>query len=1017
MVAMQERNPHSPRNRSDAASFEMRLFGPFDVRVNGAPMGRLRSRKGNWLLALLALRGGGEVARSFLAGTLWPESGESQSLASLRQSLADLRSALHHEAWRLSSPTQQTLRLEIDGIDLDVARFDSQIDSDDPATLSHAIDLYRGPLLEGCTEEWAFLERERREQRYLAALEKQARHALSAGKPSSAIEPLQRAVLTDPFRESAQRSLMEALAACGDFGAAILNYRELRLRLRQELNVDPSPETVALIDRLRQDARKRMNEPAAAPNADCVHLRLSVEENTWDEALPAENARTFRYRVPRPLAPIIGRRRELDELAAAVRSSRLVTITGTGGVGKTRISIELADENQDAFPDGVYFVDLSTVMTGGVVQAIAAAMELSEEAGRTLQASLASAIGSRRMMLILDNCEHLFDESARLAQSLLAHSANLCLVATSRQPLGIVGEITRPLASLAAPESQMHIEPDEAIKFDAVRLFVDRAEASLPAFRLTAENSACVSEICRRLDGIPLALELAAARIRLLSPAQIAARLHDRFRLLTGGNRVALPRQQTLRALIDWSYDLLSEDEQKLLESLSIFVGGWNLEAAEAVCGGDEVLDALTLLVDKSLVIVEDGREERRYRLMESVREYAREKLSAQDDLPGIQARHLDHYLTLAEEADRGMRGPQQIDWLRRVDRDHDNMRSALDYCESTPSLAEPQMRIASAIWRYWMLRGHLTEAKERLGRALQRECPDCSLGLRAQVLNGAAGIEWNLGDLAGAGAMIDESLAIARQLNDDVAVSQALNNLANINYSMGEHEAARLLYEESLVLRRATGNRQLIAASINNLGIVTHALGDLDVSMDYHQQGLALCRELGDLQGMNAALIGMGNIAKDREDFETARWYMLDALARVSEIGDREGIAGCLSNLGYTALRSGDMEAARQYSRESLTLSRDIGDRRGIAEALDNFALIEAAEGRPDRAVRLIAAVDALRALIVAPRSKWDESFLNACLKTVQEQLTEAEFQALSESGSRLSAEEAAEEALNAAR
>ncbi len=557
---------------SEAAALDIRLFGPIEVRVQGQPLGPLRSpRAGQSLLALLVLRHDRETERSWLAGTLWPESLQGQSLYNLSRNLTALRHALDSQSARLLSPSSRSLRLDLTNAWVDVLAFDAAIERGDASSLEQAVTLYRGPLLEGCLEEWVLPEREAREQAYMQALETLAARAREGGEAITAAQYLRRVVGIDPLRESVQRSLMQALADAGDYAAAVLVYRDLRLRLHQELKAEPAPQTTALFQQLRASARCR--------------AQAAVVTQPKTPAAPPPR------RLPRPLSGLIGREREIEEIASSLAAMRLLTLTGPGGVGKTRLAIAVAEAVAEEYPDGVFFVDLAPLANPDLIaQAVASALEVREQPGTPLPEMLHNHLQTKALLLVLDNCEHLLSACASLVGDLLQHCGRLRILATSRQSLGIIGELVWSVPSLSVPDRRpASTEEKDAVSalmaYEGVQLFVARAGLVRPAFRLTSQNAAAVGQICRQLDGIPLALELAAARLKALSVEQVASRLEEGFSLLTGGSRTALPRQQTLKAALDWSYHLLTEPERTLLRRLYIFAGGWTLDAAEEVTG------------------------------------------------------------------------------------------------------------------------------------------------------------------------------------------------------------------------------------------------------------------------------------------------------------------------------------------------------------------------------------------------------------------------------------------------
>jgi predicted ATPase/class 3 adenylate cyclase len=1121
----------------------IRLFGPLEFLLNGTPLSRLHMRKGHWLLALLVLRQGAEVERSWLAGLLWPNSSESEAYASLRVSLSHLRSALDSEASRLRSPTLHTLCLDLEGADVDVLAFDAAIARGNAAALERAVALYRGPLLEGCAEEWAFQERQVREQGYLQALETLAAGAMTQGDPAAAAGYLQRATVVDPLRESAQRGLMRGLAAAGNYAAALLTYRELRLRLHRELNAEPDPETQALFEEIRAEARRRagrgpitddrrrttvrpcgdgaeelasksprvggrwsvagrrppegtvtflltdiegstrlwLQHPEAMRQAlarhdalaaaiipqhdgllikqrgegdslfavfarasDAVAAALQFQQALVREAWPAEtplrvrvalhtgeaelregdyfglavnhcarlralghggqtllsqttaalvgedlptdmslrdlgahrlkdlqraepifqlmhpelpaafpplqSLEAFAHNLPVQLTSFIGREREMAEVKRLLTTTHLLTLIGAGGCGKTRLALQVAADRVEDSRDGAWLVELAALADPGLVpQTVASALGMREEPGRPLTDTLADALRPRALLLVLDNCEHLVAACAHLAETLLQRCANLRILATSREGLRIAGETTYQVPPLSLPPAEGVGDrgarvgsesvsatrlptPDTLLQSEAARLFVERATAALPSFTLNDQTAAALASVCRRLDGIPLAIELAAARVRALHVEQIAARMDDFFRLLTGGSRTALPRQQTLKATIDWSYNLLSAPEQGLLCRLSVFLGGWTLEAAEAVCVDDsiapwEVFELLTGLVDKSLVVLGERGGEMRYRLLQTVRQYAADRLAEGAGAEAVRSRHRDYFLSLAEEARLNLEGPGQHEWLDRLETEHENLRAALEWSRAHGQ-AEAGLRLGGALSQFWHVRGYAGEGREHLAQLLALPGAEARTSARAHALM-AAGM-------------------LARR--------------------QGEYAAARALLEESLTIFRELEDKEGIAGSLRSLGWATHDQEDLGAAQALWEESLALFRELGDKGGIVSPLWGLGSVAREQGDYRAARAFWEESLALCRELEDRFGIAVSLNYLGWTACDQGEYEKARALWEESLALFRELGLKQGIAKDLEGLAAVAVAQAQPERAARLFGVAEALRAAIGAP-------------------------------------------------
>ncbi|HLV79403.1 MAG TPA: tetratricopeptide repeat protein, partial [Chthonomonadaceae bacterium] len=484
------------------------------------------------------------------------------------------------------------------------------------------------------------------------------------------------------------------------------------------------------------------------------------------------------------------------------------------------------------------------------------------------------------------------------------------------------------------------------LEYEAARLFVARACQALPAWKPRAHHAQAIGQICRQLDGIPLAIELAAARVKALSVEQIQTRLNDRFRLLSGGNRTAMPRQQTLKALFDWSYELLTQAEKALLARLSVFSGGWTLEAVETVCAGEGIedrglLDLLTGLVEKSLVLSEEQGGKSRYRMLETIREYAWQRLHEGRKEAEWRNRHLMFFLELVEQAEPHLNGALQEEWLECLEKEHDNLRAALSWSRQGRENTEMGLRLAGALWRFWDIRGYWREGREHLQTILSQEVILQKPSARAKALNAAGPLAFNQGDYAAARAFYEESLAIYRMSGDDRGAASSLGNLGNVAYIQGDHAIARASYEESLALYRKSADDRGIASSLNGLGHVTKDQGDYAAARACYKESLALYRKSGDRQGIAYLLLNLGLVAYFQGDYAAAQAHYHEGLAKFRELGDRPGTATSLHNLGLIAFDRGDYAAARALSEESLAIYRMLGDRRGIASSLGSLGLV----------------------------------------------------------------------------
>ena len=668
----------------------------------------------------------------------------------------------------------------------------------------------------------------------------------------------------------------------------------------------------------------------------------------------------------------IGREREIEQASQMLEHSSILTLTGPGGVGKSRVGLRLARQLLGRFEDGTWIIECGSITDPDfVLPSVVSAIGLTEAAGRSLQASIVDHLKGKQLLLLLDDCDPVLTECAELAGALARSCSAVRVIVTSREALGVPGEAILPIASLTTPGVGSTVAARDVGAADACQLFLERARAVQPAFELTDQNARSVAQLCRRLDGIPLAIELAAARVRALPVEQIAARLDDRFRLLTGGSRASVARHQTLRATIDWSYDLLTEPERAVLRRLSVFAGGATLEAAESVCAGDpvdpfEILDVLGRLVEKSLVFTDPTSTEARFRLLETVREYARGRLVEADEGDLTLRRHRDWYLALVDEASPAFfHGPEPVEWLRRLDREHDDLRAALEWCLDQPGEGQSGLRIAAGLWRYWEIRGHLTEGRGWLERMVEAVGEDVS-SLRANALTGAGNLAFMQGDFRAASSFHESSLALHRQIGDRQSVAYAANNLANAAMQRGDHARARELYEESIDLARELGDERGAAFGSINLADVATRQGDLDAARALHAEILATIRELGDRWMEAFALDTFARATGLAGDREAAQSLHVEALAILEEMGDRRGVARVLTHLAELALSDGDAARARGLFRQSLAIRQDLGDMPGLASAMENLAGAIASDDA-EAAARLHGAAESLREAIRA--------------------------------------------------
>jgi predicted ATPase/class 3 adenylate cyclase/Tfp pilus assembly protein PilF len=721
------------------------------------------------------------------------------------------------------------------------------------------------------------------------------------------------------------------------------------------------------------------------------HIYQLIDSNLPSDFPPLRSLHNTN--LPIQSTSFIGREREIQEVKHLLSTSRLLTLTGTGGCGKTRLALQAAADAVEEFSDGVWLVELAALSDPAlVIPTVAHALGIRDEAGRSLTETLIKYLQSKVMLLILDNCEHLIEACAKLVTDLLRSCPQVKIVVTSREPLNVPGEHPWRVPSLFTPDPDTLPGKESDLsallmEYDAPRLFVERATVHRRDFLLTRSNVPAVARLCHQLDGIPLAIELAAARVRSLSVDEINSRLDHRFRLLTGGSRTALPRQQTLRALIDWSYDLLHSQEQTLLQCLSVFAGGWTLVAAEQICSGEEiedweVLDLLTSLNDKSMVVAEPRDGATRYRLLETVRQYARERLSERGEEERCRDRHLSYFTALGEEAEPHLIGEAQQEWLERLEGEHDNLQAALQWAED--HAPERGLRLADAIWRFWYVRGHFAEGREHLEKLLQATEPYGRTSSRADALTAAGVMAYCQGEYAVSRAFFEDGLAIRRELHDRTGIAALLNNLGNVAYDQADYSTAQSLFEESLTLRRELGERRGIAATLNNLGNVANEQGSYSSARTLFEESLTIKRELGDRWGMANSLSNLGLVAYHQGDYAAAGAYFEESLTLRREVGDRGGIAISLNNLGNVALVQNENATARTFFLESLAIKHELGDQWGIAFSLENLAAAEASLGQVLLAAQLWGAAERLREEIKAPiplndRSRYERQVAEA--------------------------------------
>jgi len=926
------------------------LFGGFTATLDGIPITRFRSDKVRALLAFLAVEQDRPHRREALAGLFWPEQSEKDARHNLSETLLRLRQALHDDDSTFLHATTKTIQFNsARKHSLDVSEF-LRATANRESTMSDlqsAVELYRGDFLAGFTlpdaapfEEWLLVTRERLREQMLRALEilmEQVERQRDYGAQSKFA---QRTLEVDPWRESAHRALMRSLARRGEINAALAAYERCREILATELNLAPELETRALAEQIRQG------------NLDALAVNDAPRHN-----------------LPAHLTPFIGRASEVPRVQALVAESkyRLVTLTGVGGMGKTRLAQQVAANLVPHFADGVWLVELASLQDPALVaKAVATALGAPETGSHALNESLRAFVRDKTLLLILDNCEHLLDACARFAEQLLRAAPKLQVLATSREPLGLLGEVVYRVPSFTLPAVGANLSLDALGEFESVRLFIERARAVLSQFQWNEKNAKAVVQICRRLDGIPLAIELAAARLNLLSPQEIAARLDRRYELLSGGNRAALPQHQTLRALMEWSIGLLGEDERALFRRLSVFVGGFTLDAVEHVCFADvstpafEPLTLLTNLVNKSLVVMEPQDDETRYAMLETIREYAGVQLRQMGEDALLPQHHFEYFYQRARETAAQLEKRELAQGLAQLDRDLDNLRAALVW--SVHAQPEKTLQLAGALIRFLELRGHLTEGLSVVEQALART--DTKLyAARLAGLKTAVTLARRLGHFERAIALAQTGLELSAEMKDERARSLFLNALGVIYLVQWRYETARPYFEQALVWRRQSGTSQELSQVFINLGQVSARQGDFESARQYDQESLYFAQQSGDASQIGFAWYGFAHLARLEGEYRLAREHMEKALAQWEQIGYKWGLALAYCEWAIIAILDHCDREADDCVRECLELNRHIG---GMTLYLIEPFLISHYANKytnPVQAVHLLSAAETMRA------------------------------------------------------
>lgn len=740
------------------------------------------------------------------------------------------------------------------------------------------------------------------------------------------------------------------------------------------------------------------------------HIFQLLASDLPKEFLALRSLNILPNNLPSQLTSFIGREREMQEARKLLASARLLTLIGPGGTGKTRLSLQLAADQLSEFKDGVWLVELAPLTDSAyMISTIADILELHEVAGIPLIRIVIDYLHAKQLLLIFDNCEHLIEETAQIADQILHACPQLKIIASSREALGIAGETVYRVPSLTLPDASS----TSLMDYESTRLFVERATKAEPRFQLTDHNASSITQICLRLDGIPLAIELAAARVKLFTPEQIAERLDDRFKLLTGGSRTALPRQQTLRALIDWSYQSLNEIEQRALRRLAVFIGGWTFEAAETIIGGSDAMDGLLGLVNKSLVNVEEQDGKARYRFLETIRQYAMEKLLESGEAVEVRDRHLHYFLqstTQAPQREQRLFGalPDDTEWLDRMEQEHDNLRAALEW--SASNHPDKALILVYAVGSFWIGRDYNLEARGWCQTILERAKSFSNMEHELARVYGILG--WSsiaIGDHKTGRDAAEAGIALARKFNDKIIVGRLLGLVSLACIFLGDFPAAeQSLLEAEMIARQTGSDGQLATVLTTRAQLAFSGYGDIQRAKGYLDEAVSFSASLQNEWATAMSLFGMGRAAGVMGDLGTARTKFLQSANLAKKIGNKRQMYSCYSELAHVLRENGELDEPLGIYRDLLPKWKDIGHRAAVAHELECIAYILAKKAHPQRAVTILGAADALRKKIDSAPTPLEQAEYEKEVASLRAKISEAEFRESWEEGQKLTMDEA---------
>ncbi len=1000
--------------------WRIEFFGGLRAISDGREIVRFQTRKTGLLLAYLAYNLREDHSRDELMELFWPDSEWDRGSQSLSQALTSLRKQLEPPGVPLSTfliAPRRFARLNPSSITTDVAEFLSLIESakstDDPDEKLQlhlrAVEMYHGGFLPGCYDDWVLVSRERLLVMHLQALRQIVLHLEERGSYQDALDFGLRAISAAHDSEEAHYDLMRLYLKLGRPHDAQEQYRRLSRILRRDLGLRPSPEIVELTKLIRlqtgilvrRDPAYRATRPPGSVVASTPAEDLPKPEQASKSPEPV--------RLPLVLTRFFGREVELQRLLEALQqgAERLVTLAGPGGAGKTRLALELSHRISADYAQRVYFVPLADLHDArSLPDALANALGVPRSPVGDLELMTVNALAGAPALVVFDNFEHLEPEAAEWVWGLLQKAPTLTCLITSRQPLDLQGEVVIPLRPLPIPSRPG--TPDRLMEFACVQMFVDRAQAVSPDFQITSRNAPVVAAICEKLEGVPLAIELAAARAQSISPTQMLSQLGRRLSFLVSRKKNVEPRHQSIRSAIAWSYDLLPADMARFYSQLSVFRGTWTLEQAQQVCGIPDAFELVDALVQRSLIVTELlAEDDMRFRILETLREYTDEMLD-EADRRSLYRLHAEHFLQIAESAESSFRSADSTSAYTRIEMEHDNFRAALSRFTND----EIGLRLAAALWRFWFVRGYVGEGRQWLEVALAgSQEPTIT---RARALNGLGVLAYHLGDQKCAESALTSSLNLAKRFRDASAKAEAYNNLGVLAGDRGDSRTARENYELCLDLRKKMGDRWGEAACLNNLGRISQDQDDHLTAIDYYRRSRQLFEQLGDRSQAAIVLNNEGSAAFEQLKFRPAYVCYQHSLDLFRELGNRWGEALLHHNIGEVRLRQGDLRRAREHFEQSLHMNRDLGDKAGMAETIASLGNVARCESQPYTAAKLMAAAESAQAKLGIPLGERARSLRELDIRAMKAELREEDFAAAWAAGAALSLDRAVALALH---